>query len=48
MAGTEPEFCDELPDLCGIDQCNGEIPEDHLDGVFCKVGSDIVKRAVSD
>jgi len=48
MAGTEPEFCNELPDPSGIDCRHGEIPEDHLDGVFCKVGSDIVKRAVSD
>lgn len=43
-----PEFCNEFPDLGGINRRDGEILKGGLDGVFCQIGPDVVKRAFSN
>jgi hypothetical protein len=43
-----PEFCNEFPDLGGIDRRDGKISKGFLDCVFCRIGPDVVKRAVSN
>lgn len=43
-----PEFCNEFPDLGGINRRDGEILKGGLDGVLCQIGPDVVKRAFSN
>lgn len=43
-----PEFCNEFPDLGGINRRDSKIFKGFLDGVLCRIGPDRMKRAISN